>query len=144
MTKKTFVRLKIFLIAFLISAIGIYGIIYSLRENISYFISPSELLADPSNFTKDMKLGGLVKKDSHKQSYKFHRFIVTDGIKEVEVEYTGFVPALFKEGQGVIVEGVYDSQVKYFKARNILAKHDENYIPKGVYEEKYRPDKKGH
>ena len=56
------------------------------------------------------------------------RFVLTDGIESIEVNYTGILPDLFREGQGIIVTGSFDNQ-KIFIASEVLAKHDENYMP---------------
>jgi cytochrome c-type biogenesis protein CcmE len=59
-------------------------------------------------------------------------FTVTDGTGNVPVTYTGILPDLFREGQGVVTEGAFDAATHGFVADSVLAKHDENYMPKEV------------
>ena len=101
----------------------------ALRNNIVYFISPSELFEQKITNQK-LRLGGLVKSDSIFKEGTFIKFDITDGEKSITVKYNGLLPDLFRENQGVIVEGVYNNIM--FKAESLLAKHDENYIPREI------------
>jgi cytochrome c-type biogenesis protein CcmE len=79
-----------------------------------------------------IRLGGLVKPGSVTRGANFAvRFEVTDGNKEIPVAYSGALPDLFREGQGVVAEGAIDG-TGVFAADTILAKHDENYMPREV------------
>jgi cytochrome c-type biogenesis protein CcmE len=79
-----------------------------------------------------IRLGGLVKEGSLTRGDNLTvRFEVTDGNKTVPVSYTGILPDLFREGQGVVTEGALDAS-GHFKADSVLAKHDETYMPKEV------------
>ena len=79
-----------------------------------------------------IRLGGLVKEGSLTRGDNLTvRFEVTDGNKTVPVSYTGILPDLFREGQGVVTEGTLDAS-GHFKADSVLAKHDETYMPKEV------------
>ena len=75
-----------------------------------------------------IRVGGMVKKNSIKQSSKEIQFILTDYKKEIIVVYNGAVPNLFSEERGAVVEGKL-SDKKFLIANRILAKHDENYMP---------------
>jgi len=106
---------------------------YSLQENMLYFQSPSDLAEQPIPPGRQFRLGGLVKPGSvsREQDGLATRFIVTDGPKEVTVEYVGILPDLFREGQGVIARGALE-ETGLFAASEVLAKHDENYMPPEV------------
>ena len=129
LTKKVKKRasfLGLFLLAFLIA---IFLILKSLKDNILYFQSPTDIKISQDIITnKKIRIGGMVKKDSLNISSKEIRFIVTDFKNELVVSYSGTIPNLFSEGKGVVAEGVLQDK-KFFIADRILAKHDENYMP---------------
>ena len=110
--------------------------LYALRDTVSYFMAPGELraaeAAHDARITdgKNFRLGGLVKTGSlQKQDGDLAiRFTVTDGASDMDVEYKGILPDLFREGQGVVAIGhlVNDD---LFAAKELLAKHDEKYMP---------------
>jgi len=106
---------------------------YSLQENMLYFQSPSDLAMQPIPPGRQFRLGGLVKVGTveRQEGGLATQFIVTDGPKEVLVEYVGILPDLFREGQGVIARGSLDDSGK-FEASEVLAKHDEKYMPPEV------------
>ena len=105
------------------------------KENVMYFISPSDLLADPNTGSKNFRLGGIVKDGSVKRADGDLRvtFAVTDNAHDVTVSYDKVLPDLFREGQMAIVRGKYEGGV--FRADEVLAKHDENYMPPEVAEQ---------
>jgi cytochrome c-type biogenesis protein CcmE len=106
-------------------------ILYALNQNINVYYTPSQIKAVRAD--QHLRLGGLVKKGSLQRdagSLKMH-FVITDYKKDVTVSYNGIVPALFREGQGVVVEGHFASG-KVFTASQVLAKHDEKYMPPGI------------
>jgi cytochrome c-type biogenesis protein CcmE len=108
--------------------------IQAFRENLTYFFSPTEV-ADGEAPQRAFRLGGMVLKESVKREpgSLTVRFVVSDFAHEVPVQYTGVLPDLFKEGQGVVVRGQLGSGGE-FMAEEVLAKHDENYMPPEVTE----------
>ena len=107
-------------------------VLLALRDNIVFFYGPSELAQKAPHAGQRLRIGGLVKQGSLvREGGRTVRFAVTDTKQEVEVTYTGLLPDLFREGQGVVAEGAlgYD---KLFHADSILAKHDERYMPRDV------------
>jgi cytochrome c-type biogenesis protein CcmE len=127
--------------AMIVSGLAILGValgivLYALSGTIMFFYTPSEIEAAAAKGDlrpgQRIRLGGLVEKDSIvKGSGTDVRFIVTDTIKTMPVHYTGQLPDLFREGQGVVAEGLIGSD-GVFAADHVLAKHDENYMPKEV------------
>ncbi|MEO9970190.1 MAG: cytochrome c maturation protein CcmE [Hyphomonadaceae bacterium] len=102
----------------------------ALNQSVSYFLTPSELVATTEVPTRSIRLGGLVMDGSVVRGEGIETaFRVTDGTAEVTILYSGILPDLFREGQGVIVEGLVLPDGR-FDARTVLAKHDENYVPK--------------
>jgi len=117
-------------------AIGIGILLYTLKQNINLFYTPSEVL---SNFeeknnnilTRNIRLGGIVIPGSVKTSQHAtlnHEFSVTDNKYNIKVLYTGILPDLFKEDKAIVAEGKMQDK-STFLAHTLLAKHDENYKP---------------
>ena len=132
LTKKTKLRIFLLSIVLVLSAAIIFLTLKSLRENLVYFLSHSEIHESKDiSFEKKIRIGGLVKEDSIKKKGTSINFIITDLKNEIFVSYKGLVPNLFSENKGVIAEGKL-SDKKYFIADKILAKHDENYMPPEV------------
>ncbi|HXW73055.1 MAG TPA: cytochrome c maturation protein CcmE [Methylocella sp.] len=107
-------------------------VLFALRDNIVFFYAPSELAQKRPLEGQRLRIGGLVKQGSlvHEGGNTV-RFAVTDTKQEVQVTYTGLLPDLFREGQGVVAEGAL-SKDKLFHADSVLAKHDERYMPRDV------------
>ena len=128
---------RLIAVLLILAGVGVASTVafYSLQENLLYFQSPSDLAMQPIPPGRQFRLGGLVKPGSvtRAQDGLGTRFVVTDGPKEVEVEYVGILPDLFREGQGVIARGALDGN-GLFEASEVLAKHDENYMPPEVAE----------
>jgi len=123
----------VFLLLFLVLAVTlIYITLNSLKKNVVYFFSPSEIYDTPNiSFNEKIRIGGLVKEESISKDQTSVKFVITDLKREVVVSYSGLIPNLFAEGKGVIAEGKLKDK-KYFVADKILAKHDENYMPPEV------------
>ena len=113
----------------LISILAIFLILKSLDKNILYFKSPTDIMASQDiDFTKKLRVGGMVKKDSVIISEEEIKFVITDFKNELKISYSGTVPNLFSEEKGVVAEGNLQDK-NFFIADRILAKHDENYMP---------------
>ena len=124
----------IFLALILVSVILIvFLILQSLKENVVYFQSPSEIKSLVEFDKKKIRVGGMVKERSVFINSNEVNFIITDYKNEINVTYSGAVPNLFAEGKGVVAEGFLKDK-NYFFATKILAKHDENYMPPEVKE----------
>jgi cytochrome c-type biogenesis protein CcmE len=106
---------------------------YSLQENLLYFQSPSEVAEQSMPTGRQFRLGGLVKPGTVVRTGDglTTQFVITDGPAELEVQYVGILPDLFREGQGVIARGALNERGT-FDATEVLAKHDENYMPPEV------------
>jgi cytochrome c-type biogenesis protein CcmE len=130
---KKFERAGIIFVSLVLMIIGLAIILKVFNDNIVFFYSPTDLYSKKINTQRIIKIGGLVKANSMVKNYysSIVTFVVTDGNKEIIVEYKGMLPNLFKEGQGVVATGVVKEGNK-FQATEILAKHDENYMPKEV------------
>ncbi|MDC1200490.1 cytochrome c maturation protein CcmE [Pelagibacteraceae bacterium] len=111
----------------------VFLILQSLKENVVYFQSPSEIKSLIELNNKKIRVGGMVKEQSIFISSDEVNFIITDFKNEINVVYSGSVPNLFAEGKGVVAEGFLKDK-NYFTATKILAKHDENYMPPEVKE----------
>ncbi len=106
---------------------------YAMRENINLFYPPAEIVAGKVPIGKKMRAGGMVVKGSLQRDPNSLKvaFTITDFNANVKVEYTGILPDLFAEGQGVVANGVLDAN-GVFQANEVLAKHDEKYMPPEV------------
>jgi cytochrome c-type biogenesis protein CcmE len=106
--------------------------LYALRDNIVFFMSPTEIAEKAVQPGARLRVGGLVKADSLVKSANENvDFVVTDGSHDLRVSYQGLLPDLFREGQGVVAEGVLAASGQ-LNADTILAKHDERYMPREV------------
>ena len=104
----------------------------ALRDTIIFFHTPSEVVQKQIPAGKRIRLGGLVAEGSVKRGAGTSvEFAITDTAKTIAVTYTGLLPDLFREGQGVVAEGKLDPAGR-FLADTVLAKHDENYMPPEV------------
>ena len=103
---------------------------YGFRDGISYFRLPSDLVVAPPDPKESFRLGGLVERGSLIRSGDAVSFVVTDDRDRIQVSYSGILPDLFAEGQGVVALGRYADGV--FRAEEVLAKHDEKYMPAEV------------
>ncbi|MBB97645.1 MAG: cytochrome c maturation protein CcmE [Rhodobacteraceae bacterium] len=136
-------RVQVIVGAFVALAVSTALVGYALRDGINYFRAPSQVVEEPPSASEVFRLGGLVEEGTLLRGEgETVRFSVTDGGASIPVTYTGVLPDLFEENQGMIGTGTYVNGV--FEATEILAKHDETYMPKevidalkeqGVYEE---------
>ncbi len=128
-------RQRLILIVLMVAGIGA-GVGFALKsfnENLMYFFSTSDVLAGKAPPDRLFRLGGMVVKGSVQRpgdGLTVH-FKLTDYSKEVAVQYTGILPDLFREGQGIVANGKLDGR-GVFVADEVLAKHDENYMPPEV------------
>jgi cytochrome c-type biogenesis protein CcmE len=106
-------------------------VLTALRDSIVFFNSPTDVVEKQVKPGTRIRLGGLVQPGSLERKDLNARFEVTDGNNAIQVTYTGILPDLFREGQGVIAEGTL-IDAKAFRADSVLAKHDETYMPKEV------------
>jgi cytochrome c-type biogenesis protein CcmE len=126
---------RLYLIVLMVVGIGV-GITLALNafnDNLMFFYSPSEVVAGEAPAGHPIRVGGLVTTGSVKRQENGLTvlFDVTDNAKTVTVEYTGILPDLFREGQGIVARGKLDTD-GVFVAEEVLAKHDENYMPPEV------------
>ncbi len=105
------------------------------EQNLLYFFSPTEVVTGQVPTDRTFRLGGMVQEGSveREPGSLTVRFVVTDYANSIPVSYTGVLPDLFKEGQGVVARGRLDPNGQ-FAAEEVLAKHDENYMPPEVAE----------
>ena len=128
MNARTKKKIKKFSVAFFLITIGVYFILYAFSDNIVFFYTPSEL--HKANIDKEIKIGGLVQKDSIKKlSENSYQFILTDNKASVIINYEGFLPSLVCENQGVVAKGKLFNDKTLLIANQLLIKHDEKYKP---------------
>ena len=129
------VKLRFLFLALILASVilTVFLVLQSLKENVVYFQSPSEIKSLIELNKKKIRVGGMVKEQSVFINSDKVSFIITDFKNEINVVYSGAVPNLFAEGKGVVAEGFLKDK-NYFTATKILAKHDENYMPPEVKE----------
>ena len=126
---------RLTLILLMVAGISI-AVFFGLRafnDNLMFFFSATDVVEGKAPKDHLFRLGGMVVKGSvvRQPSGLTVRFVLTDMAKEVTVEYTGILPDLFREGQGIVANGKLDAN-GVFIAQEVLAKHDENYMPPEV------------
>ena len=130
-------RKRMLTIALLLVGMGLATalILKSFNQNLMYFYSTSDVANGKAPTGRDFRIGGLVVAGSVKRAADSLavRFVLSDLKKEVTVSYTGILPDLFREGQGIVANGKLGAD-GVFVAREVLAKHDENYMPPEVAE----------
>ena len=113
-------------------ALSVGLMLYALSSKITLFYTPATLAENEITPGQRFRLGGLVKEGSViRGEGMLIRFTVTDTLADLPVSYTGALPDLFRENQGVVAEGILMANGE-FQADTVLAKHDENYMPKEV------------
>jgi cytochrome c-type biogenesis protein CcmE len=125
-------RSAIIIASMSVLAVAVGIILFAMRDTIVFFYTPSDVVEKSVKPGTRIRLGGMVVQGSwQKPDATHHNFIITDTLKNIPVTYSGLLPDLFREGQGVVTEGVMDANGT-FTADTVLAKHDENYMPKDV------------
>lgn len=124
-------RVQVIAMAFVATVCATALIGYGFQDGINFFRSPSQVMSEPPQPGEVFRLGGLVEEGSIQRGQsETVEFRVTDTNVTVPVRFTGVLPDLFGEGQGMIGTGVMEGDT--FVATEILAKHDETYMPKEV------------
>ena len=121
-----------------LASLGLLGaasalVLTAVEDSLVFFYTPSDLAERPAPPDSLFRLGGLVEAGSVRKEGATTFFNVTDLTRTIPASYTGVLPDLFREGQGVVAEGTLTADGK-FTAREVLAKHDETYMPKEVAE----------
>lgn len=126
---------RLLLILLMLAGLGLaaFFALKAFNENLMYFFSTSDVAAGKAPNNAVFRLGGMVVKGSVQRPNAdlLVRFKLSDFSQEVVVEYSGILPDLFREGQGIVAKGRLDSR-GVFVAEEVLAKHDENYMPPEV------------
>jgi len=126
---------RLLLIGLMLAGLGLAATfaLKAFNENLMYFFSTSDVKAGKAPYNAAFRLGGMVVKGSVERPGKdlLVRFKLSDFSQEVVVEYSGILPDLFREGQGIVAKGRLDLN-GVFVAEEVLAKHDENYMPPEV------------
>ncbi len=124
-------RIQVIVIAAVALVLSTALIGYAMRDGINFFRSPSQVVEEPPSPNEVFRIGGLVEEGTLIRGQgETVTFRVTDGGASVPVAYTGVLPDLFTEGEGMVGTGRYVGGI--FQATEILAKHDETYMPKEV------------
>jgi cytochrome c-type biogenesis protein CcmE len=118
--------------SFIIAAVLL--VMFAFSNSVAYFYMPADLATNPVPPGTRIRLGGLVGEGSViRGAGSTVQFAVTDVSGDlVHVRFTGILPDLFREGQGVVTEGTFEAGSNLFSADTVLAKHDEKYMPKDV------------
>ena len=128
---------------FLISLLALIFVILNFRDNIVFFYAPSELKTTEilqKTANKKIRVGGLVKQNSVKKiDATATQFVVTDYEQDLIINYSGLLPDLFREGQGVVAKGKFDVEKNQFFSTELLVKHDEKYMPPEVKKSLKKP-----
>ena len=127
-----FQRLLLIFLSLIFLTASIFLILFNSKKNLIFFYTPSELLNSKTQINDTIRIGGIVKKDSLKNiEDNKYVFIIHDNNNYVRVSYTGILPDLFREEQGVVVQGKL-TKIDKIKADRVFAKHDENYMPTSI------------
>jgi cytochrome c-type biogenesis protein CcmE len=137
-------RLYVVVLALLALGTAAVLVLNAFEDNLVFFYSPSDLVAKNVPAGQAIRIGGLVEEASLVKDGLDSRFKITDGVRTVAVAFSGSLPDLFREGQGIVTFGRLDAGGT-FQAEEVLAKHDENYMPPEVADAlkaagKWKPD----
>ena len=132
MNKRSRRKVLIIAVLFGVAVAAVLGLT-AFEENLLYFYSPAQVKAGEAPESHSFRIGGLVVDGSVKRAPDslMVQFDVTDNTETVTVQYTGILPDLFREGQGIVAMGNMQGDGKFI-AQEVLAKHDENYMPPEV------------
>lgn len=118
-------------VGFIVAAV--FLMMFAFSQSVAYFYMPSDLPTAAVTSDTRIRLGGLVEAGSVTRGEgRDISFVVSDSTATIRVNYTGILPDLFREGQGVVTEGKLNADRTALMADSVLAKHDENYVPKEV------------
>ena len=121
-----FQRLLLIFLSLIFLTASIFLILFNSKKNLIFFYTPSELLNSKTQINETIRIGGIVKKDSLKNiEDNKYVFIIRDNNNYIRVNFTGILPDLFREEQGVVVQGKL-IKIDNIKAERVFAKHDEN------------------
>ena len=127
-----FQRLLLIFLSLIFLTVSIFLILFNSKKNLIFFYTPSELLNSKTQINDTIRIGGIVKKDSLKNiEDNKYVFIIRDNNNYIRVNFTGILPDLFREEQGVVVQGKL-IKIDKIKANRVFAKHDENYMPTSI------------
>jgi cytochrome c-type biogenesis protein CcmE len=126
-------RLQVVILIVVASSLAVGLIAYMLGQNANYFFTPSQILQGEAPDNTTIRAGGMVVEGSIERSSDSLEvsFLVTDGLANLTVSYSGILPDLFSEGEAAIATGKLDGN-NILRASQVLAKHDENYTPPEV------------
>ncbi|MGL5743210.1 MAG: cytochrome c maturation protein CcmE [Legionella sp.] len=126
-------KLSILLFTLFVLSIAVALVLYALRKNISLFYTPTQATSGEAPQQHTIRMGGMVENGSLVRAAKGLevQFKITDFNRTITVTYTGILPDLFRDGQGVVAEGQLLDK-NHFRATQVLAKHDANYMPPEV------------
>ncbi|OOV88549.1 cytochrome c maturation protein CcmE [Oceanospirillum linum] len=126
---------KLVLLSSMVAAVAVAVglVLFALSENINLFYTPTQIAEGEAPVGQRIRAGGMVVEGSIKRAPDSLdvEFMVTDFEHEVVVKYSGILPDLFREGQGIVTMGAMNADGQ-FEASEVLAKHDENYMPPEV------------
>lgn len=132
MNKRSRRKVLVIAVLFGVSIATVLGLT-AFQENLLYFYTPAEVVSGKAPENHSFRIGGLVVEGSVKRQPDSLevQFDLTDNMEIITVAYTGILPDLFREGQGIVTMGSLESDGR-FVAEEVLAKHDENYMPPEV------------
>ena len=127
-----FQRLLLILFSLVFLTVAILLFLFNSKKNLVFFYTPSELLNSNNKIEDKIRIGGFVKKNSiTSRGNNEYNFIITDNENFLFVSYSGLLPDLFREEQGIIIEGILVRD-NVIQASSVFAKHDENYMPASI------------
>ena len=128
-----FQRLLIIIISLILLSSSISLILLNSKKNIVFFYTPTELINHQVKINDQIRIGGIVKKNSliNNITGRNYFFVIADNENEIEIEFKGILPDLFQEQKGAVIEGILIKKNGII-ASKVFAKHDENYMPSSI------------